>query len=112
MNASGTLEAPGRVGAHPVARQLLQIVLVLAILIIAVVGLATRYEPGVSVGNATKATGVSHIDARWTPKWQFAAGLAMANQTPLLDARWVAKMAWVTEKIARDEATAPKPDRP
>ena len=128
MNASGTLEAPGRVGAHPVARQLLQIVLVLAILISAVVAIATRYEPGLSVGGATKATGISNIDARWTAKWQFAAGLAIANQTTALDAWWVANKiardeatapkpstttaldaSWVANKIARDEATAPKP---
>ena len=111
MNASGTLEAPGRAGAHPVVRQVGQVALVLAILISTTIALATRYESGVSVGGATRATRVSHIDARWTPKWQFAAGLAMANQTPVLDARWVAKMAWVANKIARDEATAPSPNQ-
>ena len=131
MNASGTLVAPRRAGAYPVAWQLLQVVLVLAILISAIVALSTRYEPGVSVGTATKATGVSHVDARWTPKWQFAAGLAVAHQTPVLDASWAANKiardeataptpdratvldaSWVANKIARDEATAPTPDRP
>ncbi len=83
MNASGTLEAPGRAGAHPVVRQVGQVALVLAILISTTIALATRYESGVSVGGATRATRVSHIDARW-----------------------------VANKIARDEATAPTPGRP
>jgi hypothetical protein len=108
MNTSGTFEAPGRSGTYPVARQLLQVALFAAILIFAVVALATRYEPAVSVGGASKATGVSQIDARWIPKLQFAAALAVVDQAPVLDARWVAKMAWA-DKIARDEATAPKP---
>ena len=96
MNTSGTLEAPRRVGAHPIARQLLQVALVLAILTSAVIALATRYESGVSVGGGTTTTRISHIDARWTPKWQFAAGLAAPNEQTkrsFVDPRWVAKMA-------------------
>jgi hypothetical protein len=78
----------------------LQVVLVLAISISAIVFLAARHESGVSVGERKTTTGVSNIDPRWTPKWAAAEGFASASQPSVLDTRWIAKMA-------RAEAAAP-----
>jgi hypothetical protein len=102
MNTSGTLEAPRRAGTRPVARRVLQAVLALAISLGAIIGLATHHEPVVSVGERMTATGISDLEARWTPKWGFAAGLAMANERMTatgisdLEARWTPKWDFAT----------------
>ena len=89
----GTLRAPRRSGTHPVARLVLQVVLVLAISIGAIVALATLQEPAVTVNAPTTATGISDVDARWIPKWHAAAEVATADQGSMVDARWTAKTA-------------------
>jgi hypothetical protein len=75
-----------------VARQVLQVVLVLAISTSAIVVLASLREPVVSMAHEP-ATGVSDIDARWIPKWYAAADMVTADQGFLVDTRSTAKWA-------------------
>lgn len=92
MSAStGTLRAPRRAGAHRVTQQVLEVVLVLAITISAIVVLATLREPTASVAPGMKATGFSDIDARWTPKWRTATELRTRELGTIVDTRWTAK---------------------
>lgn len=90
-SGTGTLRAPRRAGAHRVTQQVLEVVLVLAISISAIVVLATLHDPTVSVAPSVKATGVSDVDARWTPKWGAAAELQTRELGTIVDTRWTAK---------------------
>jgi hypothetical protein len=91
--SSGTLRMPRRAGTHPVARQVLQVVLVLAISIGAIIVLATLREPAVGVDARMTATGLSDVDARWVPKWRAVAEVATAVQGFIADTRWTSKTA-------------------
>jgi len=99
--SAGTLRAPRRAGTHRVTRQVLEVVLVLAISISAIVVLATLHEPTVSVNPRTTATGISDIDDRWTPKWSAAAELQTRDQGSIVDTRWTAKTARAEAPEAR-----------
>jgi len=91
--STGTLRAPRRARTHRATRQVLEVVLVLAISISAIVVLATLHEPTVSVNPRTTATGISDIDDRWTPKWSAAAEFQTRDQGSIVDTRWTAKTA-------------------
>ena len=90
---AGTVRAPRRAGTHRVTRQVLEVVLVLAISVSAIVALATLHDPTASVAPSVDATGVSDVDARWTPKWGAAAEFQTKDQGSIVDTRWSAKTA-------------------
>lgn len=97
---AGTIGTPRRrSGIGPAARNVLQVVLVLAISLSAIVALSTLREPVVRVDDRPQPVTVGEVDARWTPKRGAAAELTAAGESDTVDTRWTAK-----ESRAQDAA--------
>lgn len=101
MSASaGTIGAPRRAGMDPATRQVLQVALVLAISIGAIVALTALPERVVGVDDRVASTQVGDVDARWSAKWGAAsaatAETATAEEASTADTRWAAKQ-WRAE---------------